>query len=70
MARLEIDASQLARTAWSLAMQHDHAPHDMLHLPLAIERDTRVLTADRRFAKQPDGTVHARHVLLVAPLVS
>jgi predicted nucleic acid-binding protein len=62
--------SQIARTAWSLAMPHDHSPYDMLFLALAIELDTRVLTADRRFAKKLDGTVHARHVLLVEPLVS
>jgi len=44
----------LAPAAFALAVRLNHAAYDCFYLALAIERDTHVVTADRRFVAAAD----------------
>jgi len=56
----------LAEPAFDLALRFDHPFYDCLYLALALRLDSRVVTADRKFANRFSEGGHAGRVVLLA----
>jgi predicted nucleic acid-binding protein len=44
--------SDLAESAWSLAVEHDHSAYDCFYLALALKLGTELITADARMIRK------------------